>query len=128
VHGFAYIHGQGRPADGIILSWKDPANGETMFALGQVTAPPLYLRGVLEADLQYLYQPSASTQHNFAYFEISFDKSALPPNQTVEVSAWAFDFLQQSVSPIAGRFKVNATTGQADLIKEEKDKGKDEKK
>jgi hypothetical protein len=120
VKGYAYIHGQARQADGIILSWKDPDKGQTMFALGQVTAPPLYLRGVLEADLQYLYQPSASTQHNFAFFEVSFDKTVLPPGRTVEISAWAFDFLQQSVYSIAGQFRVNATTGQVDLIKEEK--------
>ncbi|HEY2574283.1 MAG TPA: hypothetical protein VGH65_09445 [Verrucomicrobiaceae bacterium] len=115
--GTAYIRGQTRQADGLFLCRRDPQEGWMIFAVGQVSAFPLFLRGALSADLQYLHHPSPSVRHDFGVFDISFDKSQLPPGVS-DVSAWAFDFRRQQVYPMAGLYRVDTEQNSVTRLEE----------
>jgi hypothetical protein len=119
VDGMAYLHGQSRPADGIILAYKNAEGAWIMFAMTQEMTFPRFLRETLGPDLQYLYRPSLSERHNFAGFEVDVDRSLLPPGD-VEVAAFAFDFKKLGFYQLPNRYTVNAEKGTATRIEEEK--------
>lgn len=121
--GTAYLHGQSRPADGVLLCYKDSQRGWVIFEVGQVKSPPLFLRLALEPDLQYLYQPSPSSRHNHANFEIRFHAAQLPVGP-VEVAAWTFDFKTRIAYRMAGLYRIDAGKFTVDDLEDSKSKGK----
>jgi hypothetical protein len=115
--GTAYVHGQSRSADGVFLCRQDPQEGWKIFAVGQVSAFPLFLRGALAADLQYLHHPSPSVRHDFGVFDINFDKTQLPPGVS-DVAAWAFDFRRKQVYRMAGLYRVDTDQNSVTRLEE----------
>lgn len=104
--GTAYLHGQSRTADGVLLCYKDAKRGWVIFHIGQVKSMPLFLRSAMEPDLQYLHQPSPSTRHNHASFDMSFRASQLPSGP-VEIAAWSFDYQKLVAYRMAGLYRVD---------------------
>lgn len=117
--GTAYLHGQSRPADGVLLCYKNAQDAWVIFQIGQVKSMPLFLRSAMEPDLQYLQQPTPSARHNHASFEINFRASQLPAGP-VEIAAWTFDFQKLAGYRMSGLYRVdgvNNTVEKAEDLK-----------
>ncbi len=115
--GTAYVHGQSRPADGVLLCYNDAQRGWVILEVGQIKAMPLFLRAALEPDLQYLHQPSLSTRHNHANFEIRFSASQLPSGP-VELAAWSFDFQRRTAYRMAGQYRVDGAKDTVEKVED----------
>ena len=105
--GNAYISGQARVADGVLLTYKDEKGDWIIFYLAQVTQAPLYLRNVLSVDAQFIHQPFKSLHKGYAYFTAKFDAAVLP-RKDCEIAAWTVDFKKNSVYPMVDKFHWNA--------------------
>lgn len=106
--GIAFGRGQSRPADGILLCYKNEGGDWRIFAVAQVKQPPLFLRDALcYADMQFLHAPRPGLKQTFyGQWEIEFKSDDLPKGMH-EVAAWTFDYKGQSVARMAGTFRVD---------------------
>lgn len=127
--GIAFVRGQSRPADGVLLCYKDDAGAWRIFAVGQVKQPPLFLRDALYADMQYLHIPRPGLkQTSYGQWEVEFKarKPGAPPSGAAEipagareVAAWVFDFQRQTVARMAGTFRVDGEKMTVERIEED---------
>lgn len=110
--GHAYMPGQARVADGVLLTYKDDKEDWIIFYLAQVSQAPLYLRNVLSVDSQFIHQPFKSVHKGYAFFTANFDATMLP-DRDCEIAAWTVDFKRNSVSPMGDRFRWKANREKA---------------
>lgn len=110
--GFACLRHRHREADAVFLTYKDRDGHWVIFTVAQVRAMPLFLSATLGRDLQNIHIPGDFVEGEaLSGFRAEFPLDQLPKEKDLEVAAWAFDFHEKTVYPMAGRFRVNAIRG-----------------
>ena len=105
--GIAFVKGQSRPADGVLLCYKDEVGEWRIFAVAQVLQSPVFLRDSLDADMQYLHAPRAGRKQTFyGEWELDFVADQIE-GKAREISAWTFDFTEQTVARMSGTYRVD---------------------
>ncbi len=123
VEGFASLRGRSRVADAVFLTYKDNEEHWIIFAVAQVEALPLFLANTLSRDVHHLpMQGDAVDAESVASFAADLKLDTLPKGD-LELSAWAFDYKEQTAYPILGRFKLDTVNGKARPMDKDSVKG-----
>jgi hypothetical protein len=122
--GIAFLKGQSRPADGVLLCYKDDAGEWRVFAVAQVLQSPVFLRDALDADTQYLHAPRPGRRQTFfGEWELVFN-AADAPKGVHEIAAWTFDFTEQTVARMSGLYRLDPAKGTVEDVGDRGDSAK----
>ena len=110
--GYAALSRRERVADGVFLTCREGPGDWQIIQVAHVSAMPLYLLQTLERDTQFVHIAGGDFEKDgVSGFTTQIPWGRFPQTGHVfEITAWAFDYRQQTVFPMEGRYEVDTAS------------------